>query len=172
MDGTLRLRYHHQRLGRQQGYFWWNRYTKDVIQHNHSTAKVMSEVIVQPRQTSGLTHLFRESGRICLLYPVLASAQQTFPPGGAIPLSSNVTSTVETGAEVQPEHKGFLSCADSSLPATFRHGLTQQLFDNVLLPSITTRQIIVGGHGAPGVLCTGDGDQCAKLSNTRTTLED
>ncbi len=62
--------------------------------------------------------------------------------------------TVEEGQDTD----NALDLAAQALPADNRHNNTQTAFDN--LKTATNNTIVLVGHGAPGVLCTGDGRTC------------
>jgi hypothetical protein len=74
--------------------------------------------------------------------------------------------SIETGTEIYPRHQGFLQCAVDQLTPEFRHGHTNELFDNLnKQPSAGDRAVSVG-HGAPGLQCTGQADNCAGTDNS------
>lgn len=74
--------------------------------------------------------------------------------------------SLETGTEQFPLHIGFLRCAREQLHPEFRHGHTNELFDNLSQQSPTDGRAVSVGHGAPGIHCTGEADHCAPPDNT------
>jgi len=68
--------------------------------------------------------------------------------------------SIETGTEIYPRHQGFLQCAVDELTPEFRHGHTDELFNNLNKEPATGDRAVSVGHGAPGLQCTGQGDNC------------
>jgi hypothetical protein len=68
---------------------------------------------------------------------------------------------VATGQEVIQQNMGFLECASRSLQANFRHSSTSDASQKLAISPDPHEDAVIVGHGAPGVLCTGDGDNCS-----------
>lgn len=69
--------------------------------------------------------------------------------------------TVETGTEEAPAHVGFLQCVTDYLHAQMKHSNTVVVFANLTSIATSNDSAIIVGHGAPGLICTGNGDHCS-----------
>lgn len=69
--------------------------------------------------------------------------------------------TVETGTEETPDSQVFLDCATQYLQATLRHSGTADMIQKLQGGIALGDDAVIVGHGAPGILCTGNADHCS-----------
>lgn len=72
--------------------------------------------------------------------------------------------SVETGNETEPSDQGFLQCAVDVLSPQYRHDSTSALGQNLSMLTNPQGDVVVVGHGSPGLICTGEGDNCYGLN--------
>ncbi len=70
-------------------------------------------------------------------------------------------STVATGTEEAPANVGFLQCVTDYMHAQMKHPNTSTAFTNLTIMATSNDSGVIVGHGAPGLICTGNGDHCA-----------
>jgi hypothetical protein len=66
--------------------------------------------------------------------------------------------------ESGPDTNGAIACAALAFPDSLRHADTDHAFANLLTAATQTSAttVVLIGHGAPGALCTGNGDDCVQ----------
>jgi hypothetical protein len=106
---------------------------------------------------------------LALATTVLAGIMQATPTPGDVPKDCSTSPSSSTDAKAWgtivtvasgPDVDGALQCVAGLLTGSSRNATTKQAFENAWNGATSTDSGVIVGHGLPGIVCTGFGDDC------------